>query len=235
MMLQFRGFVLPRPQARTGPSPGQLVARHRRLVLLGAVLALLLVGLLGTRVAVAPTESLAPAEPAAAPVRLTARGEVRPTRQARIGTVAGGVVASIAVREGQDVDGNAEIARVRGPEGVDVLVAPHAATITGIQVHVGDTIIPGAIVATVGDVRQLQVETTDVDEFLIGHLQVGQSVKMTVEALDGRELSGRVRSIALEPRFNEAGDKHYPTSVDLLGAPAGLRPGMTVRLTFLQP
>ncbi len=122
---------------------------------------------------------------------------------------------------------------MRGPGGLEVLVAPLDGVVTGVLVHAGDTVVPGTVVATVGDLRQLQVETTDVDEFLVGRVQPGQAVSMTVEALDRRELAGRVRTVALEPRPNPSGDPHYPVVIDLLGAlPPELRPGMTVRLTF---
>ena len=46
-----------------------------------------------------------------------------------------------------------------------MLVAPWRGTITDIPVHVGDTVPVGAVVASMGDLSRLQVETTDVDEF----------------------------------------------------------------------
>jgi len=41
-----------------------------------------------------------------------------------------------------------------------------------------------------------------------------------------------VRSVALEPQLNDTGDQHYPVIIDLPAAPAGLRPGMTVRINL---
>jgi ABC-type lipoprotein export system ATPase subunit len=177
----------------------------------------------------------APAAPATveAPAAPTARGEVRPIAQARIGTLHGGVVNRLAVSVGQQVEEAQEVARIIGPTGaVEVLIAPWRGTITDIPVHVGDTVAAGAHVASIGDLSRLQVETTDVDEFIVGRVQVGQAVTVTVDALNQREVGGRVRSVSLEPRQGPDGDDHYPTVIDLELPPPNLRVGMTVRVTF---
>jgi hypothetical protein len=85
-------------------------------------------------------------------------------------------------------------------------------------------------VATLGDLSRLQVETTDIDEFLIGQLRVGQLVTLTVDALDQRQLIGYVRRVTLEPQPTSGGDEHYPTVIELVEQVPELRPGMTVRL-----
>lgn len=200
---------------------------RRLLLLLGAAL-LLLVGLVAVRAAqrageVAPT-------PTSVADRLVARGQVRPLAQARVGTLSGGTVTRLAVEIGDTVEEEQEIARIRGPNGIEVLTAPWRGTITTVPVHLGDTVLPGAIVATVGDLRALQVETTDVDEFLIAHVRKGQLVPMTVDALDGQEVQGYVRSVALELQPQDNGDEHYPVVLDLVDVPAALRPGMVVRV-----
>jgi len=105
---------------------------------------------------------------------------------------------------------------------------------TGIPVHVGDTVLPGTIVATVADVSRLQVETTDVDEFLIARVRAGQRVVLTIDALD-RATPGQVRTVGLEPTTPavvSGGDPNYPVTIDLLDVIPQLRPGMTVRILF---
>ncbi|MBI2322532.1 MAG: HlyD family efflux transporter periplasmic adaptor subunit, partial [Chloroflexi bacterium] len=136
------------------------------------------------------------------------------------------------VEVGEAVREQQEIARVRGPGGTEVLVAPWDGTITSLPVQVGDTVLPGALIATVGDLSRLQVETTDVDEFIIAYVRRGQAVTLSVDALDGRLLRGRVRSVALEPQRSAEGDEHYPVVIDLAEIPVELRPGMTVRVNF---
>jgi multidrug efflux pump subunit AcrA (membrane-fusion protein) len=165
--------------------------------------------------------------------RLAARGKVVPVHQSRVGTLTGGVVTRVAVEVGDSVDEQHELARVRTATGTEVLTAPRAGTVTDIVVHLGDTVMPGTTLVTVADLSRLQIETTDVDEFLIPFVQRGQLTTVTIDALEGIELPGEVRSVSLEPRTTTAGDEHYPTTIDL-GVPSStLRPGMSVRVEFV--
>jgi multidrug efflux pump subunit AcrA (membrane-fusion protein) len=173
------------------------------------------------------------ATPTPAPPPLTARGRVEPIQQARIGTLGGGVIARLVVEPGTVVGETQEIARVRGASGVvEVLTAPWAGTITAVPVRLGDTVMPGAIVASIADLRALQVETTDVDEFIVSRLRVGQRARVTIDALDQRELIGHIVSLTLQPRRDESGDLVYPTTIALAEVTPDVRPGMSVRLRF---
>jgi putative ABC transport system ATP-binding protein len=188
----------------------------------------LLPGLGGTSAASVPSAAAKPAYP-------TARGEVHPVAQAKIGTLRGGVVNRLAVSVGQNVYEAQEIARIKGPDGsTEVLLAPWQGTITDIPVHVGDTVAIGAVVASAGDLSLLQVETTDVDEFIVGRVKPGKMVMVTVDALNQLQIRGRVRSVALEPRHDPDGDDHYPTIIGLELPPPELRIGMSVRVAFVE-
>ena len=197
-------------------------------VLFGGTLLVLLVLALQTRAAPLKT----PAGPTTATPRPSARGELQPVSQAKVGTLNGGILASLAVAVGEGVREKQEIGRVQGPAGTEVLTAPWAGTITGMLAHVGDTVIPGAIVATVADLSRLQVETTDVDEFIVAHIVPRQAVTVAVEALDFSEFQGYVRSVALQPQVNSTGDRHYPVIIDLAETTPDLRAGMSVRVYF---
>ena len=187
-------------------------------------------GLVGPGAAAVP-----PPAAVEAPAYPTARGEVRPIAQARVGTLMGGVVNRLAVTVGQPVEEAQELARINGPNGsTEVLVAPWRGTVTDIPVHVGDTVAVGAVVVQMGDLSRLQVETTDVDEFIVARVRPGRAVTVTVDALDQSQLRGRVRSVSLEPRRGDDGDDHYPTIIDLELPPLELRIGMTVRVTFVE-
>lgn len=182
--------------------------------------------------------SPAPTPPVAGPSgtrTLTARGQVQPIQQAKIGTLNGGVVSQIDVSLGQTVERQQAIARTRNNGALEVLSAPWRGTITGLLVHAGDTVMPGTILVTMADLSQYQVETTDLDEFLIGTIFVGQSVVVTVDALDRREIEGTVRAVSLQPQTNRTGDEHYPVTISLGEIPTELRAGMTARVQFLAP
>jgi multidrug efflux pump subunit AcrA (membrane-fusion protein) len=223
-------------------APPLPVRKHRswpRRLAIALLLAAIVGGGAAWQLGLIPGLGSAPASPtpqvAEAPAYPTARGEIRPVAQAKVGTLRGGVVNRLAVSVGQSVEEAQEIARINSPDGsAELLVAPWRGTITDIPVHVGDTVAVGAVVASVGDLSRLQVETTDVDEFIVGRVSPGKMVLVTVDALDQRQLRGRIRSVSLEPRKNADGDDHYPTIIDLELPPRELRIGMSVRVAFVE-
>jgi multidrug resistance efflux pump len=159
---------------------------------------------------------------------------VAPFAQAQVGTIVGGVILQISVGVGDVVREQQEVARIRGVDSssVELVLSPIQGTVADVLVHAGDTVAPGAIVAVVADLHRLQVETTDVDEYIVGQIHQGQMVALTVDALNRERLTGVVRVLALVPRMTSAGDQHYPVTIDLDSRPPGLRPGMTVKITF---
>ena len=172
----------------------------------------------------------APVEQATA-LKSVARGELRPDSEATVRTLVGGVVTQLPVSIGSNVVENQELARVRAPDGsISVVTAPWHGSVTNLPVHAGDTVMAGATIASVGDVSRLRIETDDVDEFMVARIRVGQPVTVTVDAIEGRELKGRVRSIALRSERDAEGDLHYPVIVDLDWTPPDVRSGMTVRV-----
>ncbi len=84
----------------------------------------------------------------------------------------------------------------------------------------------GAVVANIGDISRYQVETTDVDEYLIAQIHQGQPVAITVEALDGRKLEGTVDTVGLARR-SSGGVANYPVVSQLAINDPNLRPGMS--------
>lgn len=225
-----RNGPTPRPPARVQGHPPLLFAII--WAAFGAFLALGLMTAAGARLDLGQPAPAAAPTPTAAVARLTARGEVRPAAEARLGTLVGGTVFSLTIQVGQTVDENQEIARIRHADGLSVLIAPWRGTITSVPVKVGDTVTPGTTIAYLGDLSRLQVETTDVDEFIIAGLQAGQPVSLTVDAIDGRTFTGRVRTVNLLPERNDEGDEHYPVLIDIDGSTTDLRLGMTVRIDF---
>ena len=238
---------------RAAPGGRQPTVYHRRRPPLILLLPVALVGIaiaaLASQRLTSPAGQVAVCATSTPEPRAQARGQIRAVAQSRIGTIAGGVVASIAVEVGDGVSEQQELARVRGSAGVEVLTAPIRGTVTGIPMHVGDTVLPGATIVTVADLSRLQVETTDVDEFLIARVRPGQRVLLTIDALQeptsptlqvsacsqasgARRAVGQVRTVALEPVVTTGGDEHYPVTIDILHNIPDLRAGMTVRVLF---
>jgi multidrug efflux pump subunit AcrA (membrane-fusion protein) len=216
---------------RTPRPPRRAWWRQRRVLF--AVLAVLLIVVVLTAVAL-PRSAPPPAPPPAA-AALIAHGQIVPARQARVGTQGGGVVQELSVSVGTEVTAQTPIARVSGAGGtVEIVTAPFNGSVTNILVHTGDTLLPGATIAIVADLHTLQVETNDVDEFLLTSVNVGQRVQVSVDALDNRALVGTVTSVALLPQTAANGGQAYPVTISLGSIPAEVRPGMSVRITFPQ-
>lgn len=151
-------------------------------------------------VVIAATAGSNPPPPAPAPpADRVARGLVRPIHQARVGTLAGGVVGDVVVQVGQTVANQQPLARVRTAGGVELLTAPWRGTVTNLAIGRGDTVAPGTTLVTIADLSRLEIETTDLDEFLIVHIVPGQIVSVTVEAFDAPAFSAVIRTIAPKP------------------------------------
>jgi multidrug efflux pump subunit AcrA (membrane-fusion protein) len=211
--------------ARRGPP----LWRRRAVLLIGLGLLLLVVLAVAVmRSQSAPSMPAAPQE--AAP--LIAHGQILPARQARVGTQAGGVVQLLEARPGDRVAAQAPLAWVLGPSGTEIVTAPFDGNVTNVLVHAGDTLMPGAPIAVVADLHTLQVETSDVDEFLVSKVAVGQRVQVNVDALDNRALTGMVSNVALLPQTSVSGSPAYPVVISIGGLPQEVRPGMSVRVTF---
>ena len=108
---------------------------------------------------------------------VVAHGTIEPISQARVGTLGGGVLLEVTTPVGTPVEAQRELAGCAGPHGLEVLTAPFAGTVTGLLANTGDTLVPGAGVVMVADLNRLQVQTNDVDEFLIGQVRAGQTVR----------------------------------------------------------
>jgi hypothetical protein len=204
---------------------------RRRLVQLIALGALLLVAVV---LAISRLQS-GPTAPVAAPTQapLIAHGQILPAQQARVGTQGGGVVQRLAVNPGDQTTADAPLAWISGSSGnTEIVTAPFAGTVTNVLVHGGDTLMPGATIAVVADLHQLQVETTDVDEFLVSNVAVGQRVQVSVDALDNLSMTGLVTNVALLPQTGASGNAAYPVIISIGGVPPGVRAGMSVRVTL---
>jgi multidrug efflux pump subunit AcrA (membrane-fusion protein) len=219
------------PRRPTGERPTVNTGRRRWrrwLLALGALM-VVAVALAAAGALTTPTPTPTPAP---TPVLLRARGTVQPVARANVGTLGGGVVDQLLVQVGQSVDAQRPVARVALPGQAELVVAPWSGTVTGINVHRGDTVTPGTTLVTVADLSRYQVETTDVDEYLIARLRPGQAATLSIEALDSLELRGSVRSVSLQQQVAPGGSASYPVVIDLPATGVNLRPGMSARITF---
>ena len=94
-----------------------------------------------------------------------------------------------------------------------------------MSISPGEAVVPGQMLVTLTDLRNLRVETTDLSERDVARVEAGQKANVYVEAL-GTEIQGRVMSIAPQAT-TLGGDVVYPVYVQLDEQLAGLRWGMS--------
>jgi RND family efflux transporter MFP subunit len=107
-----------------------------------------------------------------------------------------------------------------------VLRAPFDGTVVSIDVLPGEVVQPGQIVATVGDLQRLRIETTDLSEREIARVHVGQTAQVTLDAF-AVPLRGSVTAIEPLAGRSEDGDVIYTVTIELQAQPKQLLWGMT--------
>ena len=110
------------------------------------------------------------------------------------------------------------------------LTAPFDGTIVSVDVAPAETVVPGATVIVLGDLSGYVIETTDLSERDVTHVQVGQPASVYIEAL-GSEFSGQVSDIALTSS-TLGGDVVYKVTIELDEQPDGLLWGMSADVTI---
>jgi HlyD family secretion protein len=110
------------------------------------------------------------------------------------------------------------------------LKAPFAGTVTEVNTHSGEWILPGQTVLVIADLDHLRIETTDLSERDVPQIKEAQPVSVLVKALN-QSVKGHVSYIS--PLANTlGGDVVYKTTIDLDAPLAGLRAGMSVEVEF---
>jgi multidrug efflux pump subunit AcrA (membrane-fusion protein) len=111
-----------------------------------------------------------------------------------------------------------------------ILQAPIAGTVSKLDIHAGEWVTPGQLVAVLADLDHLRVETTDLSERDIPKVKLGQPVMVLIKALN-QDVAGRVSEIS--PLADTlGGDVVYKTTIDLDKRLADLRAGMSVEVQF---
>ncbi len=105
------------------------------------------------------------------------------------------------------------------------LVAPFDGTIAAVDISSGETVIPGQVVITMGDLSKFQVETKDLSERDVPRVQVGQNANVFIKALN-QEFPGKVIDIS-RVSSTVGGDVVFKVTIDLADQPQGLLWGMS--------
>jgi len=114
-----------------------------------------------------------------------------------------------------------------------LLVAPFDGTVSLISADVGQIMNPGQQVVQLGDLSQLQVETTDLAEVDVAKVAAGQAVNVSVDAFPGKVFKGTVLRVA-QAANEKSGKKVFKVVIELPDtADSGLRWGMTANVEIV--
>src|SRR5512143_1011333 len=105
------------------------------------------------------------------------------------------------------------------------LAAPFDGTIAAVDISTGETVVPGQVVITLGDLSRFQVETKDLSERDVPRVQMGQNANVFIKALN-QEFAGKVTDIS-RVSSNVGGDVVFKVTIDLDQQPQGLLWGMS--------
>ena len=122
----------------------------------------------------------------------------------------------------QAVAAQAQLAAAQRALADTTVRAPFAGTAEQIHVQVGDYLKRGAAVATVTDFSSARVRA-GVTASEASRLAGAETAELTLDALGGRRLSGRIQSVA---RLSEPGSGTYPLEIWVEDAEGLLREGM---------
>jgi multidrug resistance efflux pump len=107
------------------------------------------------------------------------------------------------------------------------LLAPFAGQVVAVEARPGEVVSSGQVGVVLADLNTLCVQVTDLSQFDIVKIEPGQEVRVSLDALPGKDLSGKV--ICVSPRGIGTGDDViYTAKIDLVDQDPDLRWGMTV-------
>jgi HlyD family secretion protein len=111
------------------------------------------------------------------------------------------------------------------------VLAPFDGVVANLPAKEGSSINAGQSAVTIADFSKWLVKTTDLTEIDVVHLQEGQPVTVTLDALPDVQLKGEILSIAQNYAENQ-GDIVYEVTILLTDTHPAMRWGMTAAVEF---
>lgn len=110
------------------------------------------------------------------------------------------------------------------------LVAPLDGTVTILTPKIGESVAPGATVATVADLSRMQVQVS-LDESSLSSVKLNQPATLTLDALGNTSLTGHVSRIA-QNGTTTGGVVSIPVTIDVDSTNAPIYPGLSANVQF---
>lgn len=134
------------------------------------------------------------------------------------------------IADDQVVQAQAALDEAKAMLAQGTLTAPFDGTVVAVNVVPGELVQPGKVVAVIGSLDHMQIETTDLSERDIAGVQVGQTATVRLKAF-AQDLSGKVVAIApMGEKYNS--DVVYKVTIALDSPPSNLMWGMSGNVTI---
>jgi macrolide-specific efflux system membrane fusion protein len=108
------------------------------------------------------------------------------------------------------------------------LTTPVSGIVIVVDVAPGETANPGQVIIVIADLNHMRIETTDLSERDIPAVQIGQTAKVFIDALDD-SYEGEVVDIDRQSE-TVGGDVTYKVTIELNQLPDNLRWGMSAEV-----
>ena len=131
----------------------------------------------------------------------------------------------VTLAEARIENAEAQLAAAQAAIADQELTAPFDGVVSVVHVNPGEWVAPGSPVLLIGNLDQLQVETTDLGEIDVAQIRIADPARVTFDSLPDLELEGTVVQIA--PKSDEGAGVNFPVIIALNQIPAQLRWGMT--------
>lgn len=139
------------------------------------------------------------------------------------------------LKDGPDPDeilaAEARIAAIEATLGLVRLQSPFGGTLTEISVKTGDQVNPGSVSFRIDDLSHLLVDV-QVPEVDINRIQVGQTAKLSFDAILGKEYNGEVVQVG-QVGVSATGLVNFTVTIELTDADSAVRPGMTAAVNIV--
>ena len=112
-----------------------------------------------------------------------------------------------------------------------VLSAPFAGIVADVAIAAGDQVSVGTRAISVADTSSWMVETTDVTELEVVHLEPGQPATFSADALPDVTMRGVISEIS-QSSLSQGGDVIYTVRIQAEEVDPRLKWGMTVEVSF---
>ncbi|WP_400245848.1 efflux RND transporter periplasmic adaptor subunit [Niallia sp. JL1B1071] len=162
-------------------------------------------------------------------IEVSGTGSIATINKETFTSTGNATVDGVLVEVGDEVEEGDELVTFED-DTLDPIEATFSGEITALNVEEDGNVSMGTEVVTVTDYDHLEM-VVNVDELDISKVKVGQAASIKVSALEDKEFTGKVTSVAKEANSDSTSVAKYAVTVKI-SKPSGLLVGMTAEATI---